>query len=96
VKALQIVDRLLPARGIGRHAFFLVQQEGTELPSGVEAISGFVLDGDGRVHGFWLGWDQRRRRHTLDPWYRVPEASTFDGDAEYQRARRELGLLNSA
>jgi hypothetical protein len=96
MRALDVVDRLLRRRGVGRHAYFLVQQEGTELPGGVEAVSGFVLDAHGRVHGFWLGWDPRRRRHALDPWYPVPDPSTFQDDPEYRRARAALGLRDGA
>ena len=87
------IARLLRERGIGRHALFLTQREGTTLPGGLEAVSGFVLDHLGGVHGFWLAWDDDRRALTLAPFYPVEDAeATFMDDAEYQAARRALGL----
>jgi hypothetical protein len=87
------ISRLLRERGIGRHALFLTQREGTALPGGLEAVSGFALDERGRVYGFWLGWDEGRRALTLLPFYPVDDAaSAFTDDAEYQAARRELEL----
>jgi hypothetical protein len=63
------------------------------LPGGLEAVSGFVLDERGRVHGFWLAWDDARGTLTLAPFYPVDEAeAVFAEDAEYQAARRALGL----
>ena len=87
------IARLLRERGIGRHALFLTQREGIALPGGLEAVSGFVLDERGRVHGFWLAWDDDHQALTLAPFYPVEEAeSAFAEDAEYQAARRALGL----
>ena len=87
------IARLLRERGIGRHALFLTQREGTTLPDGLEAVSGFVLDERGRVHGFWLAWDEGRRAPTLAPFYPVEEVeAAFAEDAEYQAARRALDL----
>jgi hypothetical protein len=87
------ITRLLRERGIGRHALFLTQREGTTLPGGLEAVSGFVLDERGRVHGFWLAWDDGRQALMLTPFYPVEEAEdAFAEDAEYQAARRTLGL----
>ena len=87
------IDRLLRERGIGRHALFLTQREGTTLPGGLEAVSGFVLDHLGGVHGFWLAWDDDRQALALSPFYPVEEAeAAFLEDAEYQAARRALGL----
>ena len=87
------IARLLRARGIGRHALFLTQHEGTMLPDGLEAVSGFVLDARGQVYGFWLTWDERENALALTPFYAVEDAaSAFAEDAEYQAARRVLGL----
>ena len=87
------IARSLRERGIGRHALFLTQREGTTLPGGLEAVSGFVLDQHGRVHGFWLAWDDGHQTLTLAPFYPVEDAeATFMDDAEYQAARRALGL----
>jgi hypothetical protein len=87
------IDGLLRERGIGRHALFLTQHEGTRLPSGLEAVSGFVLEAGGRVHGFWLAWDEARQTETLAPFFRVEDAETvFAEDAEYLAARRRLSV----
>jgi hypothetical protein len=87
------IARLLRERGIRRHALFLTQREGTMLPGGLEAVSGFALDRRGGVHGFWLGWDDDRQALTLAPFYVVEDAeAAFAEDAEYLAARRRLGL----
>ena len=87
------IDQLLAERGAGRYVLFLTQREGTILPGGLEAVSGFVLDDQGQVHGFWLAWDENRQTLTLEPYYAVKDASReFADDAEYQAARLALGL----
>lgn len=90
----QLITRLLVDRGVARHTLFLTEREGLELPDGVEAVSGFVLDDRGAVHGFWLAWDDDRGDYTLAPFYPVeaPERA-FARDPEYQAARRTLGLV---
>ncbi len=86
----RIIRGLLARRGIRRYALFLTQGEGKQLPGGVEAISGFVLADEGKVHGFWLDWDEDARSYVLDPWYRVEDPSDFASDPEYLRARQVL------
>ena len=69
----------------------MTQREGISLPGGLEAVSGFVLDEHGHVHGFWLAWDEGRQALTLAPFYPVGDpAREFAEDAEYQAARRAL------
>ncbi len=89
-----ILRALLAEKGIRRYELFLTQQEGKQLPGGVEAISGFVLAEGGEVYGFWLDWDAGRGAYSLNPWYRVEEPSQFEGDAEYRRARQRLEGLD--
>ena len=88
----EIIRGLLAKRGITRYALFLTQGEGKELPGGIESFSGFVLTSRGRVHGFWLDWDEVAGRYLLDPWYRVEDLSQFASDPEYQRARQLLDI----
>lgn len=85
------IRRLLRQRGIRRYALFLLQQEGKELPGGLESLSGFVLDDEGRVHGFWFDYDNETQSYALDPFYPVeaPERR-FEGDAEFNGARAKL------
>ncbi len=91
-RGVERVNQILLKRGFDRFALFLLQQEGRQLPRGVEALSGFVLTSSGEVYGFWLDWDDRGRRFVLDPWYRVDDPSELADDPEYQMARRQLGL----
>ena len=87
------IVRLLRERGIERHALFLTQREGRSLPGGLEAVSGFVLDERGYVHGFWLAWDEADQALTLAPFYLVENVdAAFADDAEYQAAHRSLDL----
>ncbi len=53
-----MLERLFAARGLrsGEWWPFLVQEEGTPLPGGLEALSGFVLTRSGDVYGWWLDW----------------------------------------
>lgn len=90
----EVIGRLLAERGIHRHATFLTQGEGKQLPGAIESLSGFVLTGDGEVHGFWLDWDEEAGRYVLDPWYRVEDVSQFADDPEYRRALERLGRFN--
>lgn len=87
-----VLPGLLSEKGIQRFALFLVQDEGKQLPGGVEVVSGFVLAASGEVHGFWLGWDESKERYVLDPWYRVDDTRPFEHDPEYRRARALMGL----
>jgi hypothetical protein len=86
------IERLVKAKGHARFELFLTQREGIDLPNGMEAVSGFVLVADGRVFGFWLGWDAPDNVPALEPWYAVKDpAAKFADVTEYQRARRLLG-----
>ena len=88
----QLVEELLAARGIRRCALFLTQREGLDLPGGLEAISGYALDADGAVYGFWLSWDPLRRTYALAPFYSVDDPDgAFARDEEYRQARSRLG-----
>ena len=89
----RLIDRLLAERGIGRHALFLTQREGLALPDGLEAVSGFVLDREGQVHGFWLAWDDERQAYTLAPFYLIEDPDrAFAEDGEYHAAQRALRI----
>ncbi|MGE3273173.1 MAG: hypothetical protein AB7P40_30860 [Chloroflexota bacterium] len=89
----QAILHLLDARGIDRCELFLTQREGQRLPGGLEAVSGFVVDGQDRVYSFWLVWDDVRQHLALQPFGMVADAaSIFADDAEYLAARRRLGL----
>lgn len=87
-----ILDYLIGARRIGRHAFFFVTGEGDTMPNGVEEASGHVLDERGRVYAFWLGWDDRQGAPALTEWEEVAPEAGWAESAEYRRAREQVGL----
>src|SRR4051812_26522997 len=82
-----VLEQLVQARGVGRHAFFFTSGEGTEMPNGVEEESGYLLDEHGRVFSFWLGWDVEQREPVLETWERVEIEPRWRDEPEYQRAR---------
>jgi hypothetical protein len=87
-----ILDRLVHARRIGRHAFFFVTGEGDLMPNGVEEASGHVIDERGRVYAFWLGWDDRKRAPAFTEWEEVTPEDAWCQSAEYRTARERIGL----
>ena len=90
--AIDILEQLVQARDVGRHAYFFTSGEGIEMPNGVEEESGYLLDEHGRVFSFWLGWDTDRNEPVLETWERVEIEPRWHNEAEYQRARLALGL----
>jgi hypothetical protein len=89
-----ILDRLIRARGLERFALFMLSGEGTTLPDGSEALSGYVVDPTGRVYSFWLGWDDEHREPALTEWAEEQPESDWLSNPEYRRAREALGLLH--
>src|SRR3954453_7133557 len=86
-----IIRRLLEERGVRRYTLFLLQQEGTMISGNIEALSGFALDENGEVHGFWLGYDESVQDFILDSFYKVEEPETrFGSDTEFKRAQLRL------
>jgi hypothetical protein len=79
------------------YTLFFTSGEGLALPDrtpggDVEERSGYLLDREGRVFFYWLGWDERAQAPGLIIWEeQQPEASWSDWP-EYQRARERLGL----
>lgn len=88
----QIRERLMEDRALGRHAVFFVTGEGDVMPNGVEEASGHVIDEQGRVFAFWLGWDARRKAPTFTEWEAVEPESAWLESAEYRHARQHVGL----
>ncbi len=86
--SLVIIGHLLDEKAIesGR-ALFLVQSEGMILPGRVEAVSGYVLGRDGRVHRWWLSWSETGNTYQLSPWAEVPDpVDAFGGETEFRDA----------
>jgi hypothetical protein len=86
------LHRLIAEQGLGRHALFFVTGEGEEFPGGIEESSGFVLDEQGRVFSFWLGWDRRNARPRLTEWEQAEPEPDWIDEPEYRRAREQVGL----
>src|SRR5687768_9414594 len=60
----QALRRLIRERGLERYGLFFGTGEGSFLPDGTEAGSGYVVDERGRVFFWWTGWDAERRTAT--------------------------------
>ena len=92
VDEAQILKQLAEGRGLGRHAIFFVTGEGETMPNGVEDASGHVIDEQGRVHAFWLGWDALQQAPAFTSWEEVEPEPTWLKSAEYRQARENVGL----
>lgn len=88
----RILEHLVEARGLGRHAFFFVTGEGEIMPNGVEDASGNVIDEHGHVYAFWLGWDDRQGAPAFTEWEEVQTEPAWLQSAEYRQARERVGL----
>ena len=87
-----LLEQLVHARGVGRHAFFFVSGEGITMPNGVEEESGYVIDEQGRIFSFWLGWDAELGRTVFETWEQVQAEPHWCQEPEYRRARGVVGL----
>jgi hypothetical protein len=82
------------------YAFFWVSQEGKGLPGAwrdevVEEMSGYLVDRQGQVAFFWMGWDATAQAPSLTRWIPVTPKAEWIDDPEYSSARQQVGL-NSA
>jgi hypothetical protein len=87
-----LFDRLVKDRGVDQGAFFFVTGEDDLLPNGIESMSGFVIDGQGRVFSFWTGWDAEHNEPTFAEWEQVKPKPAWQESAEYRQARQQVGL----
>lgn len=90
--ARSALDDLVRTRGVDRFAYFHVTGEGEIFPSGMEAASGKVLAGDGRVYRFWTAWDAGRDELTFAVWERAEPEAGWERSVAYKRARAALEL----
>jgi hypothetical protein len=80
-----------------QYALFFVTGDGKALPvrkagGDIEATSGFVLDANGDIFYFQLGWNPDSGSLVLD-WQPAAEEPHWHRSAEYRRAREQVGLL---
>jgi len=95
-----VLHELIQEQGLcpNRYALFFVTGEGQFLPEAgqpaeaIEETSGYVIDDQGRVFAFWLGWDATRKGPTLVEWREERPEPDWLGDDEYRRARQRVGL----
>lgn len=65
-KQRQIIDRLLKAKGISKYVIFeFSEDEEEKLPNNVPTCSGTILTIEGKVYGFWLSWNKKKKIYTL-------------------------------
>lgn len=89
---MEILERLIAERGIGRHGLFLLTGEGRFTPDGFEETSGYVIGEHDRSFFFWTGWDAGAEQTAFKIW-RVAEPQThWWKSAEYRAARVAAGL----
>ncbi len=87
------LERLVLEHGIPeRHAFFFETGEGKALPDKTEELSGYVVDVEGKVHFFWLGWDENRQAKALTTWKQVTPDPRWLESVEYRQALETVGL----
>lgn len=87
-----VLDRLVREQIHEDYAYFFVTGEGEFMDGGIEQASGCVIDRQGRIFSFWLGWNDRQRAIALTEWDEVDPEPRWDRSAEYRRARERVGL----
>jgi hypothetical protein len=87
-----VLDRLVRERVHGDFAYFFVTGEGEFMPDGIEQATGCVIDREGQVFSFWLGWDDEEQTATLKDWKKVKPQRHWEPNSEYRRARTAVGL----
>ncbi len=96
-KTRSIIDRLLAEKGITRYVIFEVVEEASKvLPGRIYPVSGLVLIDNGRVFSYWLDWNADKGDYTLgeeDGFWHETDVSAFEGDRDYQEAKRGLDLI---
>src|SRR4051812_34281368 len=91
-----LLTRLLGERIQGRHALFFTSDEGTLLPDGTEAMTGYVIDEQGAIHAFALGWDAQQGPPALTRGRCKDPEPFWDNVEESREARRAVGLAAPA
>jgi len=84
----------MKGKGLERFAFYLVVGEGKELPNGEGDASGYVVNEDGRVFFFWIGWDDERNTEILEIWREEEPGPDWLEHEPYRQAREAVGLLD--
>jgi hypothetical protein len=90
--ARAMLDALVREHGLETFAYFFVTGEGQFLPNGMETASGYVIGADGRIFGFWTGWDGDGDQPCFRIWRSASPEPRWERSREYQRARQAVGL----
>lgn len=90
------LDTLIREKGIMRYGVFFSTVEGGIFPDGSYDGSGYVIDQDGRIYSYWIGWDTNLGRAVFSEWREIDNARGFDravaDDPEYMAAYEAAGL----
>ena len=89
---MALLHALLTERGLMRYGLFAVSGEGATTPDGFEETSGYALSSDGQAFFFWTGWDESKQQTGFDMWKPTEPQPDWQGDEEYQDARKAAGL----
>src|SRR5581483_6130584 len=87
----ELLERLIAARGIGRHGLFFVTSEGKVTPDGFEEMSGYVVGSDGHAFFFWTGWNEQTQQSDFKIWRPAERGDDWLTDDEVQTAFRAAG-----
>ena len=90
------LDALIREKGITRYGVFFSTVGGEIFPDGSYDGSGNVIDQDGRIFGYWIGWDVDMGRAVFSEWREIKKSRAFDravaDDPEYMAAYEAAGL----
>jgi hypothetical protein len=100
----ELLDYLLQhqrALAASDYALFWVSEEGNWLPSTwhdqqIEEMSGYLVDRQGQVSFFWMGWDTASQAPSLTQWIPVAPKADWADDPEYRSARQQVGLESAS
>lgn len=80
---MELLRRLIGARGIDRYGLYLLTSENRYTPTGFEEMSGYVIDPSGHGHFFWAGWDDSKHEEAFTVWQDAGPRPDWSDDEEY-------------
>ena len=83
---MELMRRLIAARGIERFGLYLLTSENKYTPTGYEEMSGYAIDPAGRAHFFWVGWDDVKQEEAFTVWQNAKLPDGWRNDEEFTEA----------